>query len=330
MFVTKKQTILADSRGRRAPLARAGLALVRVGAEPETVHAEVFDVTSPTPPSWWPKSFAWPPSPTPPSSWGAGAKWPPTTVEELTTGTPAVVANAPPESVPAPTWWPSSLAWPPSLAAPPGWAVTVRWPPTNAEELSAGMSAAATAATAATAPAPSGMTPGQKDAVAVGAGALVGGVVAKIAMGAGAVGVGPIALGAVLGALFGHAFYAMATGNPLTSVATKGCGCGGPPHPAEYPTSTGAMLATTPPAARKKLSGGADYDRGLAVGYAACRRDELGLMSRNLPLAAPTSSYERGWTDGVMKCRNERRVYPAVPIDIKIKTRGFESTYGMM
>jgi hypothetical protein len=79
------------------------------------------------------------------------------------------------------------------------------------------------------------MTPGQKDAIATGAGALAGGVIAKIALGAGSMAFGPIALGVVLGAAFGHAFYAMATGNPIASVATKGCGCGGPPSKAEWP-----------------------------------------------------------------------------------------------
>lgn len=233
MFVTKKQTILADARGARRSIAvRTGIALVRVGAEPETLHAEVFDVASATPPSWWPKSFAWPPSPTPPSSWGT-AKWPPTSVEELTVGTPAVAKTT---ETPAPEWWPTSLVWPPSITAPPNWTPGAKWPPTSAVELSAGIRASMTSAGPSTPEdsAKTGMTPGQKDAIATGAGALIGGVVAKIAIGAGAVTVGPIALGAVLGAMFGHAFFAMATGNPLTSVATKGCGCGGPPHPAEY------------------------------------------------------------------------------------------------
>jgi hypothetical protein len=244
MLVTKKQTILADVRRadlrRRPVVVRTGLTLVRVGGGGgDTI--EIFDVTSTTPPIWWPTKFAWPPADAAPASWKAEAKWPPTTSVELAAGGGSVVENkdAPLEehAAPAPAWWPSSFAWPPTLTPPPTWLAGAKWPPMSAVELSAGVTASMTSAgpPAHAEAAKTGMTPGQKDAVAVGAGALIGGVVAKLVIGAGAVTVGPIALGAVLGAMFGHAFFAMATGNPLTSVATKGCGCGGPPSKAEYP-----------------------------------------------------------------------------------------------
>lgn len=192
--------------------------------------------------------------------------------------TPAV-QNLPEPPAPRPSWWPASFAWPPAISAPPNWLPGVKWPPTTSAELGAGIRASITGEPAKNGSPGLNLTPGQKDGVAIGIGGVLGWLVAKVAVGAGAATFGPLALGAALGAALGHVTYALATGNPITEVATRGCGCGGgsyaapppgglppaPPPAPEPPVLAASLPAEVPPAPApaRAVPGGYDVATGI-------------------------------------------------------------------
>jgi len=91
-------------------------------------------------------------------------------------------------------------------------------------------------------------------------------------------------------------------------------------------TKTGAMLATSTLAARKKMSGGVGYDRGFAKGYAECKSKYAaadaagGVRIVPMPMRLQTEpGFADGYNAGWQKCLNERRSYPSVPVKITVR-----------
>jgi len=84
-------------------------------------------------------------------------------------------------------------------------------------------------------------------------------------------------------------------------------------------TKTGATLGSATLAARKKMSGGVDYERGEAAGYAECRAGKWARVDPNTGFRDATGM-SADWINGFNAgCARARRVYPSVPIKITVR-----------
>jgi hypothetical protein len=92
-------------------------------------------------------------------------------------------------------------------------------------------------------------------------------------------------------------------------------------------TKTGAMLTRTTLAARKKLGGGAEYDRGFAKGYAECKSKYAAAIAAGvtvpvipMPLRLGMEpGFVDGYNAGWQKCLDERRAYPSKDTPVSVR-----------
>jgi len=92
----------------------------------------------------------------------------------------------------------------------------------------------------------------------------------------------------------------------------------------------GIRGAYSPPilAEKKKFSGGADWDRGFAMGYADCKHfpgSDISEHMGRIPSAGGSAKVDeiaRGYEAGWAKCKKELRLYPSKPLG-EIRPAGY-------
>lgn len=232
----RRQTILADSHARGGARRRASLTLVQTGRADRVDRAIVrvgadlttLDTASPTPPIWWPTTLAWPPNAaSPPIGWPTTTPWPPANAIDAAGGASALAAK----NLGSGAGGGAGGGAGSGTGGGTGSGIDDGHSMIGIDDGHSMMPGVPDLTGLLTKPLPPAqvnasivMSPGQKDAISAGAGAIFGGIVGKLALASTTIPVvAGVVGGVILGGLIGHAIYALATGNPVTSVATKGC-----------------------------------------------------------------------------------------------------------